>query len=744
MSRLILMVRWALAQTRRRPIRRGALALALSAGTAITAATFIGDEREAQTRARLENAAEELDALTDGGPSDDLRRAAVAWGYSERLRLGLESPFRLIEAAAGDVRLSAEERRTVSWALLAHVIRGETHDIEPAALDLIGPQERGRSVVGEQHLELMTAAIVGADNPRAAELALRLSYTLAAAERILDGAAPSIAAEAAAMIADREIARREGLAIVRASGSMDPIVALNRRRARRGLYVERPVMLAPDAEIERDAIAMAAALLDSIRALRPLEFEDHLAPESDAEGRRLAAELQRVAARVPPAAPLAVTVQRYLPVLRAYVSTLDHGALRKVINPEMLVATLRPANMSRAQRRIVGRLVLAAGVSMRSLAQEEVRFAPDSGISTATAAAAIGAASIDFDQDVPLYWQPYLLRSLTRGVDDLRRVLPALRLGAVHVRFRMTSPADSALAMHDPRTRTLHLPVTTAGGTLLHELAHELDRQSAQQEGLAGYRSDVEARGAGPRTRAGAAAGGRVAASLRALTEDVASITRESGTRTASERPAEIFATRVDWFVAQALARRGISNGFLTGVQDELLTGHVVHPERLRSSGRSRSLQDALEGMTVIAMRDRTDGPPTAWSLLRWSLGGPVDRRAAAEILRTATSPWDPSPLATGKRCAEIDPDGPAALIRLAADARARGWLRQRARWMSDAERPRWAHAMLGQAPWDGEAAEQRIAALRDHILTQLSSGVELPAGLGAYAAPIAAAARCH
>src|SRR6185503_4060190 len=102
---------------------------------------------------------------------------AIMWGYAERQRLGLESPFRLIEAAALDGRLTPDQQRTVSWALLARVLRGETHQIDPAALDQLGPWQHDRSAVGEQHLTLITNAIRDADDPRAGELAVRLAYT---------------------------------------------------------------------------------------------------------------------------------------------------------------------------------------------------------------------------------------------------------------------------------------------------------------------------------------------------------------------------------------------------------------------------------------------------------------------------------------------------------------------------------------------------------------------------------------
>jgi hypothetical protein len=319
-------------------------------------------------------------------------------------------------------------------------------------------------------------------------------------------------------------------------------------------------------------------------------------------------------------------------------------------------------------------------------------------------------------------------------------VLPALRLDALQVRFRMTAPADSALAMHDPRTRTLHLPILSAGGTLSHELAHDLDRQSALLEGLSGYRSDIAARSSATQS-VDASANGRLAASLFALTEELSVAPRTS--RVIAERPAEIFATRVDWFVASALARLGISSGFLTAVQDELLTGHIVHPERLRTSSRSRSLLTALEGMTTVAPFAAQDQEPSAQTLLRWSLAGPVDRRGAAEILRGEHHAWALAPLTRARSCDE-GMSGRVTLVRMAADSRARGWLRLRARWTADAERAAWARATLRQAPWSNAVAEQRVAELRDYVLMGLASSDELPAGLSAYAEPLALRARCH
>ena len=722
-------------------LRRAALALALSAVAALAITIGLADRRVERTTARLHDAAEQLDSLTDGSPLDDTRRAAIAWGYAERLRLGLESPFRLVESAARDTRITPEERRTISWALLSRIVRGESHQVDPAVLDGIGGPDGREAVPGEEHIALITDAVVHAENPRAGELAVRFAYTLAQTERLVGYSTVTTVAEVAALVADREIARREAIGIIRMART-DPIEEVSERRARRLLYVERPVLLVPDPDLEREAIRNVPTILASLRDLGPTApaAADTVTVSSAEE--RFARELRRTGAQLPPAPALAVTVQRYLPTLRAHAAVVDTLAVRRAVHGEGLVGAAAAPHAGRAARRALGRLLVAAAVSMRSAAQDVVPFAADTSLVAATVATALGLSSIDFDREVPAAWRPHLLTSLSQGVRDLRRVFPTFSLSHVSVRFRMTAPADSALAMHDPRSRTLHLPAITAGGTLVHELAHELDRQSAVQAGLAGYRSDAEAR----RSVRGAGSGGaRVAASLRALAEE--SIALPRAVKSAAERPAEIFATRVDWFVAQALAREGISSGFLSGVQDELLTGHVVHPERLRSANGSRSLLDALEEMTMVSVRARSIPDPGIHMLLRWSLSAPVDRGVAARIVSGGAGdagPWG-IPLALGSSCAEgmAGEGSRSALLRLAAESRARGWLRQRARWIPDAERPAWARGLLGQGPWAIDDAERRVAELGDHILLQLATGAELASGLAAYVAPLAAGARC-
>ncbi len=721
-------------------IQRAVLALSLACALG-TAATLVSVLRKSATaNERLVSAARELDALTDGSPEDDRTRAAIAWGYAERLRLGIESPFRLIDAAARDPRLRPDERRTVSWALLGHVLRGETHHVDPAALDRLGPTPDGESAAGEQHLELITDAIARADDPRAAELAVRLAYTLAVAERIVEGAAPQIAAEAAALLADREVARREAGHIVRSARATDPIGEIQRRRARRAFYVERPVLLEPGPEIEREAVALVRPLLDSLRTMNPRDAVTTEPSPRPAQSADFSVALLEAGGLLPPAPPLVVTMRRHAPAVRGRVPAL-HPGLSRVHNAEMLAAIVQAVDTTREQRRALGRLLLATGVAMRSLAQETIWFAGDSVGTVEHTVAALGLGAITFDRDVPASWQPYYLKQLADGVRDLRRVLPEMRLDAVLVRFRVSAPADSALAMHDPRSRTVHLPLATAGGTLTHELAHDLDRRSAADLGLPGYRSDNVARGAVAASRRSGGVDGRLAASLRALTDEAADNPRAA--RTQADRPAEIFATRVDWFVARALARRGISSGFLSAVQDEWLTGHVVHPDRLRNATRSRSLVTALTEMTPVAAFAAVESEPSLQTLLRWSLAGPVDRRVAAEIVRGDRRAWSIAPLVGhgGELC---DDEGDRVeLIRMAAESRARGWVRLRARWMADGDRTPWARSLMGQGPWSEALAEDRVDELRDYVLVQLAADAELSSGIAAYAAPLAARARC-
>src|SRR6185503_16394862 len=57
-------------------------------------------------------------ARLDSIVGHDQTARALALSYLERARLGLGSPFRLIDQAAHDTRLSDSVRRDVAWAIV--------------------------------------------------------------------------------------------------------------------------------------------------------------------------------------------------------------------------------------------------------------------------------------------------------------------------------------------------------------------------------------------------------------------------------------------------------------------------------------------------------------------------------------------------------------------------------------------------------------------------------------------------
>ena len=78
------------------------------------------------------------------------------------------------------------------------------------------------------------------------------------------------------------------------------------------------------------------------------------------------------------------------------------------------------------------------------------------------------------------------------AVGSAARVLPAFGVRGLGVHFGESPMRDAALAMHDPATRTVFFPIGTSAGVMAHELAHDLDWQSARTRyGLRGtYSTD--------------------------------------------------------------------------------------------------------------------------------------------------------------------------------------------------------------------------------------------------------------
>jgi hypothetical protein len=166
-------------------------------------------------RARLpRSTAGEL--LVGAGFADSLQRVLAKAGgdssgvlaalYLERARLGLGSPFRLVEYALRDPKLQPAHRRLVANAILARTQQGRIYSTPPEALNLISPS--GHSA-GLAHRDFIEDVISRASDPRAAELALRLAYQIAASSGAVSHRAAAIAVSAIAQARDRSLAMRD-------------------------------------------------------------------------------------------------------------------------------------------------------------------------------------------------------------------------------------------------------------------------------------------------------------------------------------------------------------------------------------------------------------------------------------------------------------------------------------------------------------------------------------------------------
>jgi hypothetical protein len=289
--------------------------------------------------------------------------------------------------------------------------------------------------------------------------------------------------------------------------------------------------------------------------------------------------------------------------------------------------------------------------------------------------------TVTFARDIPASWRPYYMRELQSALRDMQRVLPAFTPAGLRVRFGNEALRDSALAMHEPQTRTLQLSVSTSAGTLAHELSHDLDWQAARRlfaDGT-GYSTD----------RAMRERSGPLASSVRGLA--AARIPRSftgSASGNGTSRPAELFARGTDWFVATALAQQGRSNGFLTVVQDGLLTGYAAGSPAALGLAGTQSLLTAIGEMTYVPDSIRA-GFAAQWSDPRYIDPALLVRRVV-ETPMMYRGAWSRQP-AVGALLASTRPTACIAdrsdeiearerLLALAIDARARGVAARRLR----------------------------------------------------------------
>jgi hypothetical protein len=441
------------------------------------------------------------------------------------------------------------------------------------------------------------------------------------------------------------------------------------RRASRAFRVEAPALAPLDPEKQVEAIDEVPSLIAALDTLDRASAPEPTGARASLLNAHFATRLQALGAERPTLAQVAVTLS-----MRA-----NSGV--RATNDETLAASyalsLADADSSRRTNALS---LLAGAVALRGLAQSEPWFPGGAGPDAADMNAEFGI-TVTFERDIPTNWRPFYMRELQTAVRDMQRVLPAFSPAGLRVRFGSEALRDSALAMHEPRTRTLQLSISTSAGTLAHELSHDLDWQAARRlfaDGT-GYSTD----------RAMHESSGLLASSVRGLA--AARLPRSfngSAPGTGTNRPAELFARGTDWFVATALAQQGRSNGFLSVVQDGLLTGYAAgSPAALGLSG-TESLLTAIGEMTYLPDSSRANFA-AQWSdprlidpslLVRRVLETPVmfrrawSRQPAVGALLSSTRPT----VCVAERSDEIRER--ERLLTMAIDARARGIVARRMR----------------------------------------------------------------
>ena len=675
---------------------------------------------------------------------------AIALGYLERHRMGLGSPFRLIDYALRDPRLDDSTRRSVAWALLARTIDGDGSRVEAAALDsLDAPSPLGSPVAGSVHLALVEKAVRDAHDPRAGELAVRLAYAFAAAEHRVRSSAPLTAAAVAALVRDRELAREDARDLLREAWvrGQDPLVLLGEWRVARRFRVEQPLMEPLPTASELEAMELAPELAARIADMDGGGKEDQERGDRSEDGSLLGGAAWRLAqvaraTHAPPQTPVVVSVASNRGQLlgTSGLSGSERRARARFVertsNEEELAAEHAIVERA-APGESVARTTLAAAVALRAYAQESPWFQGDGGPTPRQLFDTYGLASVTFDPGTREEWKPYYLTMLATALQDLERVVPSLDLTGLRVRFGESPMHDLALALHDPRQRTIYLPLATGAGTIAHEIAHDIDWQAARTRyAVRGdYATDLALRDT-RRSRLAASMRGLRAASPTAAEDGLAGAAR-------SARPTEVFARGLDWFVAVALAHEGRTDGYLSSVQDDLLTGYVtVTPPDVTGQAGS-ALVGVLDDVAPpqATVRDwflTRYGPQrslTPYDLVRRVLEAPLDSVPVADSSSVLTLERLVRPVARARdevlalvdagscRPGEAHDDQKVVearrqLVEFAARARATGIMRERGSVIAAPETWRWAAV----APYTATQPFLFDDALRNALVGELAA----------------------
>lgn len=730
------------------------VALALGAGVALRVPR--GGQRPARLAAEFSLGARFADSLERAvarpsaapvAPAD-----AMAVLYLQRLRLGMGSPFRLIDYALRDPLLRPEHRRPLALAILARTALGDSYQTPGQALQLLAPIP---SVArGDAHRRFIEHATEEAASPRVAELALRLAYGIGATSGTVSHRASAVAVGAIAQARDRALAMHDVAALLTASRSqrLDPVDLVPLWRAARRFTVELPLRDPPSADEERAAVALLPRYTASLDSIIPALAN----PSADTlgvaiPGRGVATIAATVAAErgAPPQAPITVTLGGYTSFIVSGGRTEGERASRaafvaRASNEETMTAEFIRLEAERGPTPEASLAVLTAAVALRAYAQEAAWLPGDGGPSPLALQSRLGLASLTFDRRVPPAWRPYFTRMLEGVVGDVRSVFPTLDLTGLHIRFGDSPMRERALALHDPGTRTIYLPLATSAGAIAHELAHDLDWQAA-------------------RRRYGVRGGYRTDRSVRQFQDDfTATVKRlasarprpDSSASAQGERPTEAFARGVDWFVASALAHQGRLNGYVSAVQDEMLTGYASAAAPRSGGGDAGATLDALREIAQVepalfAWYDATYGrgrrlgvseavrrvlsaplPPLD---VRGSLSQGFDAFSASlRMLRAspdAGAGWAcllDAPSLQGR-----DADALREAMQFAAEARASGLIKrwgEYARTLPDAS---WRFRALGGMPWNESIADSLVREVRDAVLWRAARVDDGRTGLG-------------
>jgi hypothetical protein len=615
-------------------LRRSLLPLCLLY-TMLVLATSCGTRPSGPTESSTSAIAQSGTTPTADTAAVDARLLAAI--YRERLRLGLGSPYRLIETALRDDRLG-ETRAAVARALLDQIENGAMYEVSPLALTATGIPEP--SAIAQ--FELVRQAVESTSDPRVGELAVQLGYELAAAEHTVTPELVARVARVAALLRDRQLAARDVRRLRDAARhlAVAPQNLVLTWRSQRAFAVEQPTLMPLDPAAQDEAARLALLLVGGIRsAVAPvastLQRTLATAPRVSAD---LAAALAQDSAERLPQNAVVIT-------LRAIRSGAQESRNRvsaphwqaffdRASDEELFVTELATARRSAADDVVAAGITLDVATALRPFAQEPI----GSSVASAQDLTTRFGVRVRFDPRVTDAERARSLHMLTRSLEDLRAVIRTIDLAGLTFHIGPLDATAPHLAYHEPRKRVIHLDPATTAGTLAHEVAHDLDWQLAARKyrTRSNYATDYATRN--HRT---------LAYAVRNLTGATAPMNKPAPDDPGARRPAEIFARRFEWYVASALAQRGLSNGYLSSAQNDWIAGYgaAVRPDPTARAAISFAaiLADATKMdrvETSAVERTITESTPVAVRVLARA-GSSTDRATFDRQSLTDLAEWE-------------------------------------------------------------------------------------------------------